>query len=98
MRATRMAAMNKFNKLLQDVPESHRPHINAFTTDRDGTVRAFYTREPRPVYQQWGGDSVSVIVKQVAPMADDDWNHSLVQRRQCPALRRPLEWLLLISA
>lgn len=71
--------MNKFNELIQISPEVHRPHINSFATDRDGTVRAFYTREPRPIYQRWDSDSTNLIVKQVAPM-DDDWNHSLVQR------------------
>jgi hypothetical protein len=71
--------MNKFDRLLQEVPEKNRHLVNAFATDRDGTLRAFYTRDPRPVYQHWKSDSTSLIIRQTSPMLDD-WNHSLVQR------------------
>lgn len=77
--------MKDFNEWLLDVPEEHRSHINAIAVDRNGTVRAFYSRTPVPVFQEWDSNKLSMEIGQVPPMLDD-WNHSLLQRPEHPAL------------
>jgi hypothetical protein len=77
--------MSTFDKLLDMVPLAERSLVNAFATDRDGTMWAFYARDPRPAYQVWVSDQHSVVVGYVGPMLDD-WNHSLVRRPEHPGL------------
>jgi hypothetical protein len=79
-------AMSKFDTMLGMAHPGERHKINAFATDRDGTVWAFYSREPRPAYQVWVSDQHSFVVGYGGPMLDD-WDHSLIQRSQRSALK-----------
>lgn len=68
-----------FQELLQQVPPSRRSSVEAFTTDKDGTVKAHY-QMPEIGGEAWMSDS-QYLIGNIGIDVSKAWRDSLVTQQ-----------------